>query len=312
MFFTVLFRVAHALPILLIIMMVSSFRPAAGQTKDGQTDPLLESGAAHQILQTTASDELKLISYNIRWRSGKELEQIVGWLKDRRGSTPMLIALQEVDRAKPRSGNVNTAKAVAEALGMYYAWAAPRVVNADKKKVVEEETGVEILSPYPLTDVSRIVLPNDGPGGRQRVALAATIVVGKTSIRVYSVHSETRLPIAKKIEQLRAVLSDLDRFSKEMPAVVLGDFNTWELPAVAGIRELFTKAGFTTPLPDDESTFYRKALMFDVKLKLDWIWLRGLTPQSYNIDRNLTVSDHFPLSVTATLPSASPSRSSEP
>lgn len=312
MFFTVLFLVARALPALLVIMMVSSFRPADGQRKDGQTDPLLESGAAHQILQTTAGDEVKLVSYNIRWRSGKELEQIIAWFKERRGSAPMIIGLQEVDRAKPRSSNVNHAKAVADALGMYYAWAAPRTVNADKKKAVEEETGVEILSSYPLTDVARIVLPNEGPGGRQRIALAATTVIGKTSIRVYSVHSETRLPIAKKLEQLRTVLTNLDQFPKEMPAVVLGDFNTWELPAVAGIRELFTKAGFTTPLPDDESTFYRKALIFDVKLKLDWIWLRGLTPHSYNIDRNLTASDHFPLSVTATLASPSLSGTAKP
>jgi endonuclease/exonuclease/phosphatase (EEP) superfamily protein YafD len=87
-----------------------------------------------------------------------------------------------------------------------------------------------------------------------------------------------------------------------MPAVVLGDFNTWELPSVAGTRTLFTEAGFITPLPDDESTFYRKALMFDVKLKLDWIWLRGFTAQSYGIDRRLTVSDHFPLWTLVKMP----------
>jgi endonuclease/exonuclease/phosphatase family metal-dependent hydrolase len=212
------------------------------------------------------------------------------------------MGLQEVDRAKSRSAHLNHAKGIAEALGMYYAWAAPQDVSSDDKTSVEEETGVEILSPNPLTDVTRIVLPNPGPGGRQRVALAATTFIEKTSIRIYCVHSETRLPIAKKVEQLRAVLTDLDRFPKGMPAVVLGDFNTWELPSVAGTRTLFTEAGFTTPLPDDESTFYRKALMFDVKLKLDWIWLRGFTAQSYGIDRRLTVSDHFPLWTLVKMP----------
>jgi endonuclease/exonuclease/phosphatase family metal-dependent hydrolase len=301
MFFTLSFLVARALPTLLIIIMVSSFSPADGQMKNGQTDSLLESGAAKHIIQTSTGDEIKLVSYNIRWRSGKELDRIIEWLKDHRGAASMIIGLQEVDRAKPRSDNLNHAKAIADALGMYYAWAAPRTADADQKGV-EEETGVEILSPYPLTDVVRIILPNPGPGGRQRVALAATTVIGKTSIRVYSVHGETRLPIAKKVEQLRAVLADLDRFPKTMPAIVLGDFNTWELPAVEGTRKLFTEAGLTTPLPDDESTFYRKALMFDVKLKLDWIWLRGITPQSYGIDRNLTVSDHFPLWTLVKMP----------
>jgi endonuclease/exonuclease/phosphatase family metal-dependent hydrolase len=285
-------------PGLLIVTMISSLQTSQGQTDNRQTNSLLECGAAQQIVKTKLRDEIIFISYNIRWRSGKELEQIINWLKDRRGSAPMIVGLQEVDRAKTRSDRVNNAKQIADALGMYYAWTAPGPTGADTPKVTEEETGVELLSPYPLTEVTRIILPNLGPGGRQRIAIAATLKVRDTSIRVYSVHGETRLPIAKKIEQLRAVLTDLDRFPKRMPAAVLGDFNTWELPAVQGIRELFTAAGFTTPLPDDESTFYRKALMFDVRLKLDWIWLRGFTPQSYGIDRKLTVSDHFPLWTT--------------
>src|SRR5262249_48355849 len=162
----------RSLPALLVIIMVSSFRLAGAQIENRTTGGLLESGAAQQIAQTKAGDEIKLVSYNIRWRSGKELEQIISWLKDRRASAPMIICLQEVDRAKSRSGNSNHAKAIADALGMYYAWAAPRGADTDKKKDDEDETGVEILSPYPLTDIVRIVLPNAGPGGRRRVAIA--------------------------------------------------------------------------------------------------------------------------------------------
>lgn len=302
MFFTIVsasrFR---ALPGLLIMTMALSLQTNQGQTDNRQSNSLLESGAAHRIVETKLRDELLFVSYNIRWRSGRELEQIISWLKERRGSAPMIVALQEVDRAKARSNRVNNAKQIADALGMYYVWTAPAPAGDDKPNVAEEESGVELLSPYPLTDVTRIVLPNRGPGGRQRIAIGATLKIGETSLRVYSVHSETRLPVGKKIEQLRAVLTDLDRFPKTMPAAVLGDFNTWELPAVQGIRQVFIEAGFTTALPDDESTFYRKALMFDVKLKLDWIWLRGFTPQGYGIDRKLTVSDHFPLWTAATL-----------
>jgi endonuclease/exonuclease/phosphatase family metal-dependent hydrolase len=289
---------SRIVPGLLILTMISSLQTNQGQTDNRQNNSLLECGAAQRIVETKLRDEITFISYNIRWRSGKELEQIIDWLKERRGQAPMIVALQEVDRAKPRSSSVNNAKQIADALGLYYAWSAPAPAGTAKPN--EEETGVELLSPYPLTDVTRIVLPNAGPGGRQRIAIAATVKVGETSIRIYSVHSETRLPIVKKIEQLRAVLTDLDRFPKRMPAAVLGDFNSWELPSIEGIRKLFTEAGFSTPLPDDESTFYRKALMFDVKLKLDWIWLRGFKAQSYGIDRKLTVSDHFPLWTAAT------------
>ena len=284
-----------------ILMTLWNYQTVAAQNNHGRSELLLETGAAQQIDKALPGNEITIVSYNIRWRSGRELEQITAWLKERRGSAPMIVGLQEVDRAKSRSGKVNNAKAIADALGMYYAWAAPEV-STTKQNDAEEETGVEILSPFPLTNVARIVLPNDGPGGRQRVAIAATTLIDKAAIRIYSVHSETRLPIEKKIEQLRALLNDLDRFSKDLPAVVLGDFNSWELPAVEGVRKLFTEAGFVTPLPDDESTFYRKAWMFDVKLKLDWIWLRGLTPGTYGIDRNLTVSDHFPLWTLVKMP----------
>jgi len=287
----------------LILSFVVASGVALAQRTDLDAASLIESGKADRLFTPPATSELKIVSYNIRWRSGGELQQITRWLKEAASSRPTIIGLQEVDRAKKRSGRVNHVKALADSLGMYYAWTAPHT----KARSEEEETGVAILSPYPLTDVTRIVLPNPGPGGRVRVAIGATAQIGKTSIRVYSVHGETRLAIAKKVEQLRAVLDDLQKHPKDMPAIVLGDFNSWEVPAIEGVRKLFTTAGFSTPFPDDESTFFRKALMFDVKLKLDWIWVRGLTPQSYGIDRSLTVSDHFPLWTVVKLSEVSPS-----
>jgi endonuclease/exonuclease/phosphatase family metal-dependent hydrolase len=282
-------------------MILSNAHSLAGQGNSLNSGDLLESGKAEKLHSPAASREIKIVSYNIRWRSGAELQQIIRWLKTGHEDLPMIIGLQEVDRARKRTGNTNHAKVLADNLGMYYAWAAPHSAKSNQKKE-EEETGVELLSSYPLTDITRIVLTNDGPGGRSRVALGATTKIGDTSIRVYSVHGETRLTMAKKIDQLQGVLDDIVRFPKSMPAIVVGDFNSWELPTIENVRKLFTNAGFTTPLPDDESTFLQKAVMFDLKLKLDWIWVRDLTPQSYGIDRKLKVSDHFPLWTVVKLP----------
>lgn len=274
---------------------------AAAQTNVAIEAHLLESGKAKTLADPPRANELKIVSYNIRWRSGKELQQIIRWLKDAESVRPAIIGLQEVDRARKRSGDANHAKAIANELGMYYAWTAPHATKSGKR---EEETGVAILSAYPLTEVTRIVLPNPGPEGRLRVAIGATAQIGKTRVRVYSVHGETRLAERKKVEQQRAVLDDLEKFPKEMPVIILGDFNTWEAPAIENIRKLYTAAGFETPFPDDESTFCERIVLFDLKLKLDWIWVRGLTPQSYGIDRTLTVSDHFPLWTVVTINSA--------
>lgn len=285
--------------VLSFALMLSSFMSLAAQSNAREATHLLESGKAEKLTPPQPSKELTIVSYNIRWRSGDELQQIIRWLKETAGSRPAIIGLQEVDRARKRSRGVNHAKAIADSLGMYYAWAAPHATKSEER---EEETGVAIFSSYPLTQVTRIVLPHPGPGGRLRVAMGATAQVGNTPVRIYSVHSETRVSIAKKVEQQRAVLDDLAKYPKAITAIVVGDFNAWEDPARDGIRKLFTNAGFMTPLPDDESTFYRKLLMFPLKLKLDWIWVRGLTPQSYGIDRKLKVSDHFPLWTVVKLP----------
>jgi endonuclease/exonuclease/phosphatase family metal-dependent hydrolase len=259
---------------------------------------LLETGRATRLaeLPKTVAD-IRVVSYNIRWRTGAELQQIARWLKEK-SDQPLIISLQEVDRAKKRTGKVNNARALSEQLGLYYAWAAPPAPKGEDS--AEEETGVELLSSFPLSSITRLVLPHTGPGGRSRVALGATVNVGNAEVRVYSVHSETRIPVSQKMDQLRAVIDDLQRFPKAR-AIVMGDFNTWELPAVESTRKLFTAAGFATPFSDHETTFLRKVTLLEIKLKLDWIWLRGLSVESYGIDRTLTVSDHFPLSVTVRL-----------
>lgn len=293
-------QLMHSISFLVLLLIASSLIVAAQERSANKNDQLLESGRPAKLSRPAAApNEIKIVSYNIRWRSGKELRQIIDWLKDKHES-PAIIALQEVDRAKQRTGHVNNALAMAESLGMYYAWAAPPLPKNSKEP--EEETGVELLSPYPIADVTRIVLPHAGPGGRWRLALGATVKIGQTEVRVYSVHSETRILVSQKIDQLQAVLDDLARFPKTMPAVVLGDFNSWELPAIGAVRKLFSSAGFVTPFPDDEPTFMRDAVVFDLELKLDWIWLRGLPAQTFGIDRSVRVSDHYPLWTVSKLP----------
>ncbi|HEY5442987.1 MAG TPA: endonuclease/exonuclease/phosphatase family protein, partial [Pyrinomonadaceae bacterium] len=144
---------------------------------------LLESGHATKLRAAPRNSELKIVSYNIRWRSGDDLKELIRLLReDVEIGSPSVVALQEVDRQKKRSGKTNTAKQLAEELGLYYAWAAPPSV----KGVEEEETGVALLSPYPLFDVRRIVLPHEGPGHRRRVALGACVKLDNVDLRIYS------------------------------------------------------------------------------------------------------------------------------
>lgn len=260
-----------------------------------ESSSLLETGRAAKPASAPATPAtIKIVSYNIRYRGGDDLRELIALLRnDPEIGQAAIVGLQEVDRNRKRTRNVNTVRLMAEELGMYYAWAAPPP-PAKARKPQEEETGVAILSPYPLTDVRRLVLPNEGPNGRHRAAIGATVHIGDTPLRLYSVHGETRIPVPQKIEALQAVLDDLARYDKTMPAVVLGDFNTIEAEAIRDVTLLFTKAGFNTPFTNNEETWKT----FIVKLKLDWLWLRNLQPIAHGIDREIDLSDHWPLWTT--------------
>ena len=263
---------------------------------DGAKEPvLLEVGGDVKTDKTPAApSELKVVSYNIRYRVGDDLKQLIKLLKeDPEIGGAHVIGLQEVDRNKRRTGNVNTARQLADALGMRYAWAAPPDTDDDG----EEETGCALLSIFPLTDAARILLTHEGPDGRRRVAVGATVQVGSHAVRVYSVHAETRMPVEKKVEHWQAVLDDLRLHTNSTGAIILGDFNTIKGKDVKAARRLFEHAGFSAPHHDGEKTWKT----FVIKLKLDWLWLRGLEARSSGIDKDVDLSDHWPLWATIRL-----------
>jgi endonuclease/exonuclease/phosphatase family metal-dependent hydrolase len=284
---------------LLTFSLVFTQAAALAGTGDEPESGLLETGGASKAHSLAASPEtIKIISYNIRWRGGEDLRRLIELFKtDTEIGRASIIGLQEVDRNKKRTGNVNTARLMAEELGMYYAWAAPPPPAKDKGPQ-EEETGVAILSAYPLTDVKRFVLPNEGPGGRRRAAIGATVQIGRTSVRVYSLHAEIRTSNEKRLGQFQAVLDDLStHHAKTERAIVLGDFNTLMGKDVDATTKLFTAAKFSTPFANDISTWKT----FIIELKLDWVWLRGLRSLSHGIDKKIGLSDHWPLWVTVAL-----------
>ena len=274
---------------IVFLVLLFLFNFATGTASDV---PLLEEGKAATVRkQTAAPPEIKVVSYNIRWRSGEDLKKIIKLLReDPEIGGAAILGLQEVDRRKKRSGRNNTVKIIADELGLHYAWAAPPA----PKPTDEEETGVAILSVYPLSDVRRIVLPHKGPKGRRRVAIGATVEIDKRTWRVYSAHAETRIPFDKKLEQFKAILEDLAQYPTTMPAVVMGDLNTWEAGAGRKTIKLFADAGLKTPF-GDKPTFRQRVMLIPIELELDWVMLRGLEPASYGIDRKIEVSDHWPL-----------------
>jgi endonuclease/exonuclease/phosphatase family metal-dependent hydrolase len=260
---------------------------------------LLESGTPTKLRQIGLKDgEIKIVSYNIRYRSGDDLKKLLKLLReDPEIGNAMILGLQEVDRHKKRTDQTNTARTIADNLGLNYAWAAP----PPAKPTDEEETGVAIMTPFPMSDIRRLVLPHEGPNQRRRVALGATVRINGKDIRVYSMHGETRIDMDKKIEQMGTLIQDLKQYPEDLPVVVVGDLNTWEASAAAKTIKLFSGAGFHTPF-GSQTTFSRRVFLIPIEFRLDWVWLRGMRVVTYGIDRKINLSDHFPLWANVKLP----------
>src|SRR5215211_4247489 len=160
-------QAAVAFSVFLLIVSALCLLPPGRRARahDGGKEPvLLEVGGDEKAeKEPTAPAELRVVSYNIRYRAGDDLKQLVKLLKeDPEIGGAHVIGLQEVDRNKRRTGNVNTARQLADALGMRYAWAAPPDTDDDG----EEETGCALLSAFPMIEVERILLTHEGPDGR--------------------------------------------------------------------------------------------------------------------------------------------------
>jgi endonuclease/exonuclease/phosphatase family metal-dependent hydrolase len=278
--------------VLLVILLLLQLALPQGADDSKLDALLLESGQAAALRKhTPEARDIKVVSYNIRWRGGEDLKRLTKLLQeDPEIGSAAILALQEVDRRKKRTGNSNTVRVMADELGLHYAWAAP----PSPKPNDEEETGVAILSVFPLADLKRIVLPHAGPNRRRRVALGATVEIDGRPWRIYSAHAETRISADKKMEQFNAILEDLARYPTDTPAIIMGDLNTWEPSADDKTIKLFSKAGLTTPFQGN-ATFRRKVMFVPIEMRLDWVWLRGLEATSHGIDRQIEISDHWPL-----------------
>jgi endonuclease/exonuclease/phosphatase family metal-dependent hydrolase len=137
-----------------------------------------------------------------------------------------LLALQEMDEAG--------VDRVARSLDMNYVY-YPAVVHRSHGK----NFGNALLSPWPIQDDRKILLPH--PGGKtrdQRIAVRGTIKVGQRKLRGYSIHLGTALEIGprQRRKQVEAILADSETF--DGPVILVGDMNA------RGIGSFLERKGF--------------------------------------------------------------------
>jgi endonuclease/exonuclease/phosphatase family metal-dependent hydrolase len=184
-----------------------------------------------------------------------------------------VVALQEMDAP-------GTA-AIAEALDMNYVY-----YPASRHPKTGRDFGNAVLSPWPIEESHKVLLPGRARVSHQaRAAVAAVVRVGGRRIAVYSVHltSPWGMGGGGRGKQAEAVLADAEKSA--LPVVVAGDFNS------SGIGKRFRARGFEWPT--------EKVGHSAGPFSFDHVFLRGLSvsprPSAGVAKAGPRASDHWPV-----------------
>ena len=241
---------------------------------------------------STAGRPFRVVSFNIAY--GIEIDKAIEVLRTSEPlRDPDFLALQEMDAPGTER--------IAKALGLNAVY-FPSGVHPKH----ERDFGCAILSPWPLEEPRKILLPHGARvSGLRRSAVSAVVVRGGQRIRVYSLHLPSPLAISggSRKEELRVVAADAA--SADVPVVIAGDFNSH------GKVEELAKAGFRWVTKDLGDTARLAVLGIGLGgLAYDHVLAKGLKPVSGPgamgvVPDNRGASDHKPIWV-ALEPDGSP------
>ena len=246
--------------------------------------------SAQQEVQNPSGKPWKIMSYNIHHANPPSMPDVIDMeaiIEVIRKENPDLVALQEVDVLTKRSGQIDQAKLIAEALGMHYYFA--KAIDFDGG-----EYGQAILSKQPFTNPQIHHLPAVASSNAEpRILITIDISVSdQQSITFATTHLDAqRDPQNRNMQAQELVRIAADNTH---PMVIAGDLNmTTDQEAFAILEKVLrptcTTCGFTIPVIAPKKT-------------IDFILLRN--QDSWEVISNEVVQEHYAsdhLPVTAVL-----------
>ena len=300
---------------------------------------ILESGSFATGAPVSVPTRLVLATYNIRYAAGawlitqgllrqlgvpvnqpraevvrRHIRHAARALRGQPGfPAPDIIAVQEADAGTQRAGKVHVARELARELGYFYHYAPsqlPRDHAPETRQwylAFEEnigpddagDTGVALLSRFPLRQPTRLALPWTDCPWRPRLGLGADLQRGAkpAQVRIVTAHIDPHAPLAHQLKQHETVLEYAAQSTG--PAVFLGDFNTLTPHARRETRRFLEAQGWRMPMPDGTAT-WRAGFLAN---HTDWIFVRGLRLRRWGVARRARhASDHGPVWAEMELP----------
>lgn len=224
---------------------------------------------------------LRVLTWNTHSGNPDHLAEVI------RASGADVVALQEVDAYRQRSGCRHQAFDIAEHLGMHARLGANIRSGEECGNGHEALYGDAVLSRHPILEWRHTLLPNHG--GEQRGLTEAVLDVDGHRVRVVSTHLEYA-SVSERKAQAEAVVEHL-RTSAE-PVVVMGDLNGEpDDSGLAPLRDAFTDSWGTVGDGDGYTNPAR-----DPHRRIDYVFARALTPISAEV-LDSTASDHLAVRV---------------
>lgn len=230
-------------------------------------------------------DKLSVVTFNIEKSENIDLA-IHELTTNFQFSDPDILLLQEVDETSvfefAKKFHLNY---------IYY----PIAIHRKAKN----NFGNAILSKYPITKPSKLILPHKTPTKRIRNATNCILEIGSYKLLVYSIHNETIIMSqTKRMEQVDAIIQDI-KSRKVEHIIVGGDFNSGIPRDLREIVFKFKSLNFSWPTKEIGGT--SKALLNLVSPRNDHFFTKGLTPLSAKKLQESTSSDHIPVLLVFTI-----------
>jgi endonuclease/exonuclease/phosphatase family metal-dependent hydrolase len=246
-----------------------------------------------------------ILNWNIE--RGKHLDDIKAQIRQLK---PDLCIFQEVDLGARRTHGEDVAKELAQAFAMNYVF-APEFQELGQGTAEEPAYhGQALLTTLPVRSsrmirfqhqsgfwkprrllASSVPLLQRREGGR--VALTAELDNGGKPLVVYNLHLESKGTGQLRLEQLEEVLDDAQRYPKETPVIIAGDFNSFTNHS--SLIPRLRQAGFRSAFGD------QRVRTHVVAGALDWVFVRGAIECEHGQVLRVPGSDHFPIHVDVRL-----------
>jgi len=266
------------------------------------SDPIDEIRHGNFARSAPHKTELTLLDWNID--RGTRLDQIAAGMESQK---PDLAVLQEVDLNARRSDFKDIAQELAKRLNMNFAFAPEFQELGQSSSDQPAFHGQAILTSLPIRS-SRLLrfelqsgfwkpqpfLPKWALFQRRlggRVALISELEFNNGILVVYNLHLESRSGGRIQYAQLKEVLKDTEKYPRDTPIIIAGDFNTKYPHSIGEVTKLMRDSGYESALGE------RHARTHVIIGDLDWIFARSpIALSGGKVLKELHGSDHFAVS----------------